>query len=66
MIAVFTKYEALRHITKCNLQDDDEDDGSDNVLAMTERIFEKEYLGKFDEKPRFVRLAGKPCGTGRR
>ncbi|KAJ7656154.1 hypothetical protein DFH06DRAFT_1132634 [Mycena polygramma] len=58
---VFTKCEALRHITKCNLQDDDEDDGDDNVLAMTEKIFEKEYLGKFDEQPRFVRLAGCRC-----
>ncbi|KAF7344047.1 hypothetical protein MVEN_01694200 [Mycena venus] len=62
MIAVFTKYEALRHTIRCGLEDDDEDDGDEDLLVRTiretERIFEKEYLGKFDEKPRFVRLEG--------
>ncbi|KAJ7241750.1 hypothetical protein C8J57DRAFT_72611 [Mycena rebaudengoi] len=59
---VFTKYEALRHTTKCKLQDDDEDDGDedleDRTTRETERIFEKEYLGKFDKRPTFVRLEG--------
>ncbi|KAF7344044.1 hypothetical protein MVEN_01693900 [Mycena venus] len=62
MIAVFTKYEALRHTIRCGLEDDDEDDGGEDLLIRTsretERIFEKEFLGKFDEKPRFVRLEG--------
>ncbi|KAF7344040.1 hypothetical protein MVEN_01693500 [Mycena venus] len=70
MIAVFTKYEALRHTIRCGLEDDDEDDGGEDLLIRTsretERIFEKEFLGKFDEKPRFVRLEsmdqpGKRC-----